>query len=399
MKQFKRTSLAVAILAACAANASAQDGGPQISISGFGSAILTATNTDKAEFARPNQAAGVKEDPRFGPDSNFGVQATATFNDRLSLTAQGLVRKNATDQFGAEVSWAFAKYKLNDDFSVRVGRVGVPIYMISDYRYVGYASTMIRPPAELYRQVTADYIDGADITYNHSYGDTTVTAQLGYGNSRSDVPGGYYVDYKKAYALQVVVERGPFTVRFGRASADVTMVNNTQAATLLATLSKVGYASAANDYKIAGVKGTFTSLGGTMDYQNFIVQAEYAKRDTDSRFLMDTTAWYAMGGYRLGKFTPYVMHATLKQDNARHYTGVPAVGPLLPLAAALDAAGQSPLQTSNAIGLRWDFAKSAAFKVQIDRIEPKDGAGAFLKPAAGFTGPVNVYAAGVDFVF
>jgi hypothetical protein len=49
--------------------------------------------------------------------------------------------------------------------------------MISDVRNVGYANIMLRPPNEVYRQVTADNADGGDIIYQHSFGDSTLTAQ------------------------------------------------------------------------------------------------------------------------------------------------------------------------------------------------------------------------------
>ena len=45
---------------------------------------------------------------------------------------------------------------------MRVGRVGLPVFMISDYRNVGYANTMLRPPAEMYSQVPINSIDGVD---------------------------------------------------------------------------------------------------------------------------------------------------------------------------------------------------------------------------------------------
>jgi hypothetical protein len=78
---------------------------------------------------------------------------------------------------------------------------------------------------------------------------------------------------------------------------------------------------------------------------------------------------------------------------------MPTTGPAAPLTAAVNGAIRAAIQKSNAVGVRWDFRDSMALKVQWDRITPKDGAGAFIKPAPGFTGPVNVYAAGIDFVF
>jgi hypothetical protein len=282
---------------------------------------------------------------------------------------------------------------------VRIGRMGTPVYMISDFRQVGYANTMIRPPAEVYRQVNADSFDGVDVVYQHSFDDTTVTAQFGYGKSTNRQVGNSEVKFDPVTALHVVLENGPFTLRFGRDDAKFSVNNNVTFNGLLAALKAAGQTQALIDYDITDVKGSFTSVGGTLDYQNFLVQTEYAKRKTKTRAVMDTTSYYLMLGYRYGKITPYYYYGNIKQDNSRTYSGVPAVGPLIPLAAAVNAIGKSALQSTNAIGVRWDFYKSAALKVQVDRVKPRDGVGAFINAKPGFTGPVNVYAAGIDFVF
>jgi hypothetical protein len=56
-----------------AASAVWADDSSNVSISGFGTAALTRTNTSDAEFARPNQLAGVTTDAKTGviPISGF----------------------------------------------------------------------------------------------------------------------------------------------------------------------------------------------------------------------------------------------------------------------------------------------------------------------------------------
>jgi hypothetical protein len=137
-----------------------------------------------------------------------------------------------------------------------------------------------------------------------------------------------------------------------------------------------------------------------MDYNNVVGQAEFAKRKTDTRLVQDTSSWYVMLGYRYGKFVPYVSHGDVKQDSRRSFETLPTTGPLAPLSAVINGAVKGGLQSSTAIGLRWDFYKSAAFKIQMDRIKTRDGSGYFINAKPGFAGSsVNVYAAGIDFVF
>jgi hypothetical protein len=55
-------------------------------------------------------------------------------------------------------------------------------------------------------------------------------------------------------------------------------------------------------------------------------------------------------------------------------------------------------QTTDSIGVRWDFTTSAALKVQVDRIKPQTN-GQFINVQPGFKGPVTVGAVALDFVF
>jgi hypothetical protein len=388
-----------------------------VRISGFGSAALTWTNSDQAEFSRPNQASGAKKDLTTGIDSNLGLQADYAINSWLSVTGQGLVRKDAEDDFGAELSWAFAKAKINDELSVRAGRIGLPVFMISDYRNVGYANTFLRPPVELYSQVPFSSINGADITWQHSYGDTTVTAQLAYGGIESQLAGNT-VEAHGLSALNLVAEHGPVTLRFGRADGKMTINTSASLNGLLAGLRNAGTGykfpqlnQLADDLQLNKKKASFTSAGLGLDWNNIVVQTEYAKRKTDS-YVNDTSAWYVMAGYRFGKVLPYYIHSELKIDGVPANTvplacpaGYPAA--CTPTMAVLrggvntlknNGIGQGE-QTTDTIGVRWDFYRSVALKAQIDRVRPQNGNGLFLAPQPGFKGPVTVGAVALDFVF
>ena len=392
-----RLPLAFALLAPAAVCLAAD--GPAIAISGFGTAALTSTNTDDAQFARPDQVAGAGKHWRTGPDSNFGIQATATFNDSLSATVQGLVSKTIRDDYGAELTWAFLKYKINDTVSVRAGRIRPPVYMVSDFVNVGYANTMIRPPAETYSQATVKSFDGADLVYQRGLGDTTLTVQFGLGSARPRNAGSAETRLSPFSALNVQLEHGPLSVRLGRADTKIRQTGDVVLDNFLATLRGVGLAQVADDFSITNVRASFTSIGATLDYQNFLIQSEYAVRRSQTRILPDTTSYYAMLGYRYGKLTPYYSYGNLKQDDPRSYAGLSATGPLAPVAAAVNALAKAGLQSTHSVGLRWDFYKSAALKLQLDHVTPKDGPGLFVNAKPGFAGPVNVYAAGIDFVF
>ncbi len=405
-------------LAASTSFAQESAGFPSVKVSGFGTGALTYADTDRAEFARPNQAGGSSSDFRTGIDSNLGLQADMPVNSWLSLTAQGLVRKDAEDDFGAELTWAFAKARISDEVSIRVGRVGLPVFMISDYRNVGYANNMLRPPAEVYSQVPFNSINGVDITWQHGFGDTTVTSQLAYGNVKSPLSGNIHAKGKGITALNVSAEHGPFIVRAGHAVAKVSVDDSVSLNTLVGGLRAAGagyrfpqLATLAGEIEAKEKNTSFSSLGMSMDWNNIVLQTEFAKRKTKA-YINDTSSWYVMGGYRIGKFMPYASHANLKIDGSVVNT-VPAACPAgfpaacTPTLQALGAGvrrlpntgvGQGE-QSTNTIGVRWDFASSVALKAQVDRIKPKSGTGLFVNAQPGFNDTVTVGAVALDFVF
>jgi hypothetical protein len=411
-----KTRFIVAALALplAVSSAYAQDSSA-VRISGFGTAALTWTDTDQAEFARPNQARGVKKSPRTGVDSNLGLQADYAINDWLSVTGQGLVRKDGEDDYGAELTWAFVKAKVSNEVSVRAGRLVLPTFMISEYRNVGYANTFLRPPSEVYSQVPLNSVDGADLTWSKAFGDTTYTAQLAFGRSKTLLSSGFDAELSSLRALTLTAEHGPFTVRVGRTEAKLT-VEAPQFNTLVASLNGAGTA-----FKIGQLndmarlvdnhkkKGSFTSAGLGMDWNNIVAQTEYAQRKLDTASGA-TDSWYVLGGYRFGKFLPYYSHAKLSVSSDFTNTvpsacaaGSPAactptVRALSNALEALRTSTNNGAQSTDTIGLRWDFASSADLKFQIDRVKP-DPKGMLLRAAPGFKGPVTVGAVAVDFVF
>lgn len=377
----------------------ADDGG--FSLSGFGTAALTRANTDMAEFARQSQLNGAGNSAKFGVDSNLGLQVSYKLNDSISLTGQGLVSKRVTDEFGAELTWAFAKFKASDQLDVRVGRMGIPVYMISDYLNLGYANTYLRPPIEMYSQVPLQSVDGIDAIYRYDIGDSTLSSQVVYGRTESKGAGNAYTaKFRNLMGFNLVWDSGPLSLRFGHIRTEFSVEDSLSLNAVIGGLSKVGFTSIADSLRIKDTKASFTSLGANFNYKNWILQGEYGKRKSDARSLPDTTSWYTLVGYKYGAFTPYFVHADASQDTPRTFANLPTSGPLAALTAGANAyAANAAVQSSNSIGLRWDFHKAAALKVQLDRVTPSDGAGTFVNPKPGFKGPVNVLAVGIDFVF
>jgi hypothetical protein len=404
MKRALYVSSMLAAMALPQAQAALVDDG-KLSISGFGTLGVAKSDTDVAQFARYNQATGVGDSWRAGLDTNLGLQAGYKISDQISGTVQVLTRKNTSKSFTTDLTWAFLKYKVNDEVSVRAGRMQLPVFMISDYQNVGYANTMMRPPIELYGQVPIENLDGVDVNYQHAFGETNLTVQAGVGQSRGKLflaSTNTVAHYRApAKAISISVEHGPLTVRYAHLIAEMNSDDVIPINTLTNTLATVGFAQLGRDLSLkTGKKIKFDAIGATLDWNNVLVQAELGKRrSVDPVYVPNTDAWYVMAGYRIGKFLPYYAHASYKGKGSS--VTLPAT---FPAAGALSTAVRGLLlaaeQDSNQVGVRWNFASAAALKLQIDRVQPKVKTGALIfGPAAGLKDTVTVFGATLDYVF
>ncbi|MET3132450.1 opacity protein-like surface antigen [Oxalobacteraceae bacterium GrIS 1.11] len=406
MKQrFLAGLLALAPLSAAGAQDAPDDS--QLSLSGFGTLGAAHSNSREAQFVRYNQAKGVSSSYGIGTDSNLGLQAAYKLTPELSATAQVLTRKYTSARYTTDLAWAFLKFKPDPDFSLRLGRVVVPSFMTSDYRSVGYANTMVRPPAEMYTLAPIENVDGADLTYQHSFGTSTFTAQLAGGVSHGQLfiagGSGCIATYRAPlYTLNLALENGPFMLRLSQMRAELDSSSVGPLNKLTQRLNKAGFAQLARDLSVAGGKRVeFTSLGLTMDWHDIVLQSEYGmRRALEPVYLPNDDAWYLMAGYRIGAFLPYYSHAATRQ--AGRSVTLPANFPLAsPLGRAVDrgflTSGQ---QHSDLLGLRWNFAKSRALKLQVDRIRPTVKSGSMIfGPPNGVKHAVIVTALALDFVF
>lgn len=378
-----------------------------LSLSGFATLGVARSNSDDAQFVRYNQAKGVTTEAGTGTDSNLGLQASYQFGPQLSATLQVLTRQYTKADYDSELSWAFLRYQPRPDLSLRLGRVVMPSFMTSDYQNVGYANTMMRPPIEVYGLAALENVDGLDLSYRRSLGAYTVTAQFSGGVSHGKLfvagGGGSIATYRAPlYGLNLTLENGPLLLRLSRvsvlmASDDFRMLNK-----LTERLRGAGYAQLARDMTLVGGKRIdFSAIGMTLDWRQFLLQSEYGwRRAAEPVYIPDNQAYYLMAGYRVGALLPYYAHAAVRQSG-RSIT-VPANFPTGgALARAVDTgyltAGR---QHSDLVGLRWNFAKARALKLQIDRVRPSVKSGDLIAgPADGLKHPIIVVALALDAVF
>jgi opacity protein-like surface antigen len=403
-------TLLVAVL--YAGSASADDlTAPQFSFSGFGTLGMVHSSEDQADFTssllKPD-GAGYSHAWSPDVDSLIGGQVTATITPQLSAVLQLIAEQNYDNTYRPHVEWANIKYQFTPDFSVRAGRIVLPTLLFSDTRKVAYTYPWVRPPLEVYRLVPVTSSDGVDASYQIRIGEFTNLLQARYGkidkhlpNDRGDIKA------RQSWGLTYTGEYHDVTVHISYEPSHITLDNVKPVFDGFRQFGPQGIAIA-DKYDVDNKATSVTTVGARYDPGQWFVVGEAARVVTHS-FIGRGTGWYLSGGYRLGKFTPYLTYGQVKSDNLSD-PGLnlstlppPAVG----LAAGLNAALNSllsakPVQNTVSIGGRWDFMSNAALKLQYDHTDIGAGSSGMLtnlQPGFQTGGKVNVFSATVDFVF
>jgi hypothetical protein len=377
---------------------------PEVDVSGFGTAGFAITDTGKAELGRSaEQVVGANDQGDVGLDSLFAVQGTVHLSPVFSATAQAMVRRLFNNGFELDTPVFFVKADVTRELSVRVGRIQLPVFMVSDYRQVGYSNTWIRPPIEVYGQIPFDSSDGVDVLYRRTVGPADISAQAFYGKTDSSLQGNSNfpatnIQGRKTRGANLTVTVGPLSLRAGRNQSTITSTS-VQESQLFATLTASGFGALANRLALINVPFNFNDFGFSLDGTHVTIQGEVT-RESAGGFLASTDGQYLLAGYRIRKFTPYGMYAHQKITSERTDPTIPRIGALIPLAQAVDqlinASGAD--QHTISAGLRWDPRDSVDVKLQVDRVSFQGG-GLFINPKPGFHGPVTVASMTVDFVF
>jgi len=376
---------------------------PTFSFSGFGTAGLVHSSEKQADFTssrtKPN-GAGHTHTWSADVDTLIGAQVSAKFTPKLSAVLQVVAEQNYDNTYRPHVEWANIQYQLTPDFSIRAGRTVLPTFLYSGSRKVGYTYPWVRPPLEVYGRVPVTASDGVDVLYRAHIGDFTHAVDVNVGRAQQTLPrDGGTVEAERAWGITYTLEYHDATVHLAYQRPHLTVDAVKPIFDAFRQFGPAGIALADN-YDADNKPLSIIAVGATYDPGKWFATAEWTHTENRS-FIGKGTGWYVSGGYRFGKFTPFLTYAVAKADNLSDpgLAAPPAAG----LNAALNAIlGQKVVQNTVSIGGRWELTRNAALKLQFDHTRIGAGsAGVLTNLQPGFQrgGKVNVISATVDFVF
>ncbi|MBS1212003.1 MAG: hypothetical protein H6R26_619 [Proteobacteria bacterium] len=407
----------VAIVLSClGASAVHGDGAvPAWTIKGFGTFSTSGTDTDRLEFVRDNtQASGVTRGWGVNIDSRLGLQLDMDFSQSLHGAVQWVARDHAGNFFEQNLDWAFVRWRATADLDLRVGRLGLDTYMLSDYRNVGYAYPWIRPPHEFYSGQVVYHFDGADVTEKLALGEGYLTVKGFGGYSFLQVPVGQSPSVDQGVVVaggSLAYEYESWRARLGYAHYRTQMEAEPLQplfAALQDPLVNVAWPGASSLVKNLSNEGKhlhYMSIGLAYDDGTWLAQAEGSYIDSNLVVFPSVAAGYLSLGRRFGQVTVFSLLGIAK--NSVDSVKVPPLQLPVPEVAALRATvddllkGNGVDEKSVSLGARWDVYENIALKAQWSHYWlGQNGTQLWVEPASGPTpDTVNVWSVGVDFLF
>jgi hypothetical protein len=399
-------AVAVCLTLAAAAHAGDADR-PALSLSGFGTLGMVHSGERTADYSSSSmKASGAGYSGAWSPnvDSRLGAQLDATLG-RWSAVLQVVSEQDLDGDYRPRVEWANIKYQVTPDLALRAGRIALPLFLMADYRKVGYAYPWVRPPVELYGALPITSSNGADLTWRFAAGELRHTTQAFFGRDSRRLTNNIVLDARRLAGLSHTVEAGALTVRLSALTTELTL---NIGETLFGQLQMAGGQGAllAQRYAVDHKRASLASLAVSYDPGSWFVTAEAGHSHTSS-FLGKNSALYAGGGVRFGALTPYAGYARVRADGSTYEQPPPMVPGRASILANLNDSLNSlletiPAQSTVSAGLRWDVHNNVALKAQWDRVTPRNGSrGTLINTQPDFVSghPLDIASLALDFVF
>lgn len=349
------------------------------------------------------------ENFRIDQETSFGLQARKGINNDFNITGQVFVDRNI-DDYEANITWLYLTYTPTNYSTIRIGRLGAPVYYFSDFLNIGYAYHWVTPPRELYYFDT--YVDGVDYIYQDVWKDYAWSVEFFAGQSDQDIvkPEARMKTRDTLGSVFTVSTDDWLTFRamyfMTHTSLDVDAFNDEAISGIVS--ENLDEALANSPYPPVLIEAIKASLqqktearlaDGRFNFENFLTRygeiavraeterwmfmAEYATLHTDEYVYGDLNAWILTGGIHLGQTLYYVSHAVA--DTEMHADAKEDLAYSMPTDNDLDksseylanqisgaiAAISCRTQNTTSIGVRMAILENAALKFELSYFEDK----------------------------
>jgi len=305
-----------------------------LSLSGFGSTSWAKSDNDNPLII----TRGFTDENCYDCDTTFGVQLDYFYNS-FKASVQ-VVKPPQYDWSEPQLEWAYLGYEFND-LDVSVGRLRLPLFLASEYYYVGQAYMTARPPTEVYNSVLGiTAFNGIKVNWTHDVSDeaTLLLSPFVGIKDKNDVEFNsstkleFETNRMFGANLQLSGEDYRWNISFLDSNFDQTV-----------KIKNIGSLPTDNNQHIQ-----LWSLGAEYEFGQAIFASEGQISDFNS-------SMYASLGYHLGQFTPYLVYGA-QFDANEHLNG-----------------------NSYLIGVDYDVLPNVSINGEIQYFEAHKSRGAFIE--------------------
>ncbi|KNC67954.1 hypothetical protein [Pseudoalteromonas ardens] len=313
-------------------------------------------------------------------NSSIGVQFEWQSSSQLQWVAQTVLKERKEYKLDYLIQMAFARYTLTPNWQFRIGRTGLDLYMMTEYRDIGFAFNYGHPPTEFYAVVPHQNLDGIDVTYTYPLEQSVLSYKLFAGRSNAPIVSDedfiWDVELKSIYGMSLSLQTQNWLLR---SNFTTTQAGNTneQQVQLLSALQQIPNVvwptrqALIESLQIKGKRFNYFTLGAHYDDSHWILQSELAYIDSDSEVLNHLKAGYISVGTHHDDDTWLLTLSAAKSNNRVD------PGPLL-TTPQLDALYHGVIRHTNfylidqhtwSVSWRRDLTSTLAAKVQLDHTQ------------------------------
>jgi hypothetical protein len=367
--------------------------------SGFANIGLSYSNSDLLEYRSSiinNSHTGFS----LAPDSILGLHVNTSFSDNVDAVGQIILQDRSNHAATNYIEIAFLRYQFNRNTAVKLGRFSINSYLFTDFRYVGQATTWVRPPLEMYSTIGAlGHMDGIQGTYIFSTYFGSINFGAAYGVSELRNSRGinmFKLKYDNFVALNTEVQGTNWRIQAAYLSS------NLQEAEFAGAEEIANGSSAFPDILVPYseqiisrilVKSqdvSYFTLGGHYTKDNYEFIGEIAKYNSDFIYSTSSKFAYVTVSKHIDSVTPFITLAINRREQpaeiidygaAKAELSEPLYQQLVLLSQSTNeiARNASVDQQSLSVGLKWDISSEWAIKLQLDHYRTNEtGSGLFV---------------------
>jgi len=294
------------------------------------------------------------------PDSKLGLQGTASFNPKFSVTGQVVSRGARKGKFDLE--WAYLSYVIDDRLTFQLGRKRLPLFYYSETQDVGLTYPWVHLPSGQYGWEIVNY-NGANLLYRDHWGDWSSSMDFfGGSETRKDNP------YQKTSNGKDNRTDSRWSNIVG---ADMTLTHDwfdTRLAYIQSYIqNRFEDPTTPPPYDYSPkIRQKIYALSFAIDQQNWVVRNEYLYMyrkqigEQDYSFLLGV-------GYRVGKYLPMLTYNRYKMRLTAGSADPAVINP-----ATIDPLSDEHWSTLT-FSLRYDLTPTSAIKMQLERWKDQNG--------------------------